>query len=157
MSQNKSAGGEGDVHDTGASGGARTGATDAGFARDTSRGLTTGSGGAGGGAATGATTGFLGQGGGYGGRDASSATSTTAKDYLSDKVSVAGEKLQDLRNVDYRQVAEEAKEYARQKPGQALLISAAAGFVLGILLRSRTSARPPGDPTTLPPRPRKQP
>jgi ElaB/YqjD/DUF883 family membrane-anchored ribosome-binding protein len=54
---------------------------------------------------------------------------------LSDKASVVGDKLQDLRNVDYGQLAEDAKQYARQKPGQALLISAAAGFVIGLLLR----------------------
>jgi hypothetical protein len=41
---------------------------------------------------------------------------------------VAGDKLKDLQNVDYKQVAEDAKNYAREKPGQALLISAAAGL-----------------------------
>ncbi|MFL6208239.1 MAG: hypothetical protein ACJ74W_05280 [Pyrinomonadaceae bacterium] len=58
-----------------------------------------------------------------------------AKDYVSDKVSVVGDKFKDLQNVDYKQVAEDAKTYARQNPGQALLISAAAGFLLGLLLR----------------------
>ncbi|MDQ1589455.1 MAG: C-terminal glycine zipper region, partial [Pyrinomonadaceae bacterium] len=61
---------------------------------------------------------------------------TTAKDYVSDKISVAGDKLKDLQNVDYKQVAEDAKNYAREKPGQALLISAAAGFLIGLLLKS---------------------
>ncbi|HYG09496.1 MAG TPA: hypothetical protein VD835_05950, partial [Pyrinomonadaceae bacterium] len=61
---------------------------------------------------------------------------TTAKDYVSDKISVAGDKFKDLQNVDYRQVAEDAKNYAREKPGQALLISAAAGFLIGLLLKS---------------------
>jgi ElaB/YqjD/DUF883 family membrane-anchored ribosome-binding protein len=37
--------------------------------------------------------------------------------------------------VDINQMANQAKDYARQKPGQALLISAAAGFVIGLLLR----------------------
>src|SRR5438105_787294 len=60
---------------------------------------------------------------------------TQAKDYVSDKVSVAADKIKDLQNVDYKQVAEDAKAYARQNPGQALLISAAAGFLLGLLLR----------------------
>ena len=46
-----------------------------------------------------------------------------------------GDKFQDLRNKDYGQIAEEAKQYARQNPGQAILISAAAGFVIGLLLR----------------------
>ena len=55
---------------------------------------------------------------------------------MSDKLSVARDKIGDLQNVDYRQVADDAKAYARQNPGQALLISAAAGFLLGLLLRS---------------------
>ncbi|HYY43447.1 MAG TPA: hypothetical protein VE775_11990 [Pyrinomonadaceae bacterium] len=58
-----------------------------------------------------------------------------AKDYVSDKVSVVGDRLKDLQNVDYKQVGEDAKAYARENPGQALLISAAAGFLLGLLLR----------------------
>jgi ElaB/YqjD/DUF883 family membrane-anchored ribosome-binding protein len=62
-----------------------------------------------------------------------------AKDYIADKASVVGDKIgdkiQDLRNVDYGQLAEDAKDYARQKPGQALLIAAAAGFVIGLLVR----------------------
>ena len=59
-----------------------------------------------------------------------------ARDYLGDKLSVAKDKIGDLQNVDYRQVADDAKQYARQNPGQALMISAAAGFLLGLLLRS---------------------
>ena len=49
--------------------------------------------------------------------------------------SVVGDKIQDLRNVDYGQLANDAKDYARQNPGQALLIAAAAGFVIGLLVR----------------------
>ena len=60
---------------------------------------------------------------------------TQAKDYVSDKVSVVGDKIKDLQNKDFSQVAEEAKTYARENPGQALLISAAAGFLLGLLIR----------------------
>jgi ElaB/YqjD/DUF883 family membrane-anchored ribosome-binding protein len=33
-------------------------------------------------------------------------------------------------------MANEAKEYARKNPGQAILISAAAGLILGLLIRS---------------------
>jgi ElaB/YqjD/DUF883 family membrane-anchored ribosome-binding protein len=62
---------------------------------------------------------------------------TQAKDYVSDKVSVVGEKIKDLQNRDLGELAENAKEYARQKPGQALLISAAAGLLLGLILRGR--------------------
>lgn len=120
--------------------GAARGATDEGTTRDTSTSLTTGAGGGGtgstgagggGGAATGAATatapsGIAGQAQEYGHRAAEMATQ--ARDYV-------GDKLSNLREVDYGQVAENAKEYARQKPGQALLISAAAGFVIGLLLR----------------------
>ena len=60
-----------------------------------------------------------------------------AKDYVSDKVSVVGDKLKDLQNADLGELAENAKEYARQKPGQALLISAAAGLLLGLIIRGR--------------------
>ncbi|MDX6270934.1 MAG: C-terminal glycine zipper region, partial [Acidobacteriota bacterium] len=94
-------------------------------------------GGAGGGASTGTATakeGLAGTAQEYGQKITEAAT--TAKDYVSDKISVAGDKLKDLQNVDYKQVAEDAKNYAREKPGQALLISAAAGFLIGLLLKS---------------------
>jgi ElaB/YqjD/DUF883 family membrane-anchored ribosome-binding protein len=57
-----------------------------------------------------------------------------AKDYVTDKVGVVSDKIKEL---DFKELAENAKEYARQKPGQALLISAAAGLLLGILVRGR--------------------
>ncbi|MDQ3668355.1 MAG: hypothetical protein M3410_17625 [Acidobacteriota bacterium] len=66
-----------------------------------------------------------------------SEAATQAKDYVSDKVSVVGDKLKDLQNADLGQVAENAKEYARKNPSQAILISAAAGLVLGLILRGR--------------------
>ncbi len=62
---------------------------------------------------------------------------TQAKDYVSDKVSVVGDKLKDLQNVDYGEMAENAKDYARKNPGQAILISAAAGLLVGLILRGR--------------------
>ena len=105
---------------------------------DTSTGLSTTSTSSGGGSAAGTATapsasGIASQAKEYGQKVADAATK--AKDYLSDRASVAGEKIQDLRNVDYAQLAEDAKDYARQKPGQAILIAAAAGFVVGLLLR----------------------
>ena len=105
------------------------GSSDPGYS-NSGTGLTTGSG-----AATGAATaqGYAAQAKEVGQKVADAATK--AKDYLSDKATVAGEKIQDLRNVDYGQLAEDAKDYARQKPGQAILIAAAAGFVVGLLLR----------------------
>ena len=60
---------------------------------------------------------------------------TTAKDYITDKAGVVGEKIQGLREVDYAEYANQAKDYARQNPGQALLVAAAAGFVIGLLVR----------------------
>ena len=66
-----------------------------------------------------------------------SEAATNAKDYLSDKVSVVGDKFKELQNADLGELAENAKEYARQKPGQALLISAAAGLLLGLIIRGR--------------------
>lgn len=62
---------------------------------------------------------------------------TQAKDYVTDKVSVVGDKLKDLQNADLGELAENAKDYARRKPGQALLISAAAGLILGLIIRGR--------------------
>jgi ElaB/YqjD/DUF883 family membrane-anchored ribosome-binding protein len=58
-----------------------------------------------------------------------------AKDYVSERVSVVGDKLKELQNADLREVAENAKDYARKNPTQAILISAAAGLVLGLILR----------------------
>jgi ElaB/YqjD/DUF883 family membrane-anchored ribosome-binding protein len=66
-----------------------------------------------------------------------SEVASQAKDYVTDKVSVVGDKFKELQNADLGELAENAKEYARQKPGQALLISAAAGLLLGLILRGR--------------------
>ena len=60
---------------------------------------------------------------------------THAKEFVTDKVSVVGDKLKELQNADIGEVAENAKEYARKNPGQAILISAAAGLLLGLVLR----------------------
>ncbi len=66
-----------------------------------------------------------------------SEAATYAKDYVSDKVSVVGDKIKDLQNADLGELAENAKNYARQKPGQALLISAGVGLLLGLIIRGR--------------------
>ena len=66
-----------------------------------------------------------------------SEVATQAKDYVTDKVSVVGDKIKDLQNADLGELAENAKEYARKKPGQALLISAGVGLLLGMILRGR--------------------
>ena len=110
-----------------------TGTTDTGTTGTTGGGLQT-TGGTGTGTATApAREGIAATAQEYGQKIAEAATQ--AKDYVSDKVSVAADKIKDLQNVDYKQVAEDAKAYARQNPGQALLISAAAGFLLGLLIR----------------------
>jgi ElaB/YqjD/DUF883 family membrane-anchored ribosome-binding protein len=66
-----------------------------------------------------------------------SEAATHAKDFVADKVSVVSDKFKDLQNADLGELAENAKEYARRKPGQALLISAAVGLVLGLIVRGR--------------------
>ena len=60
-----------------------------------------------------------------------------AKDYAGEKFTVASEKFKELQGKDPKELVENAKEFARQKPGQALLISAAAGLVIGLLLKGR--------------------
>jgi len=138
MSQNFSTGGSTPGQ---ATGGAGTGATDAGTTRDQSntsstgggQSMTTGGQSAGGGAGAGTATGLAQTAQEYGQKIAGAAS--TAKDFVSDKMSVVGDKIGELRNKDFGEVASDAKEYARQNPGQALLISAAAGFVLGLLIR----------------------
>ena len=59
-----------------------------------------------------------------------------ASDYLEEKAGVVGEKIKNLQGKNFNEIADEAKDYARRKPGQAILISAAAGLVLGFLLRN---------------------
>ena len=58
-----------------------------------------------------------------------------ARDFVSDKATVVGDKIKELQNKDLGEVVDNAKTFARKNPGQAILISAAAGLVLGLLLR----------------------
>ena len=60
-----------------------------------------------------------------------------AKDFANEKFSQAGTKFKEISNKDPKELVEDAKEFARQKPGQTILISAAIGLVLGLLLRGR--------------------
>jgi ElaB/YqjD/DUF883 family membrane-anchored ribosome-binding protein len=134
MSQNNPGGSQGQGNRP--TGGAGTGATDAGTTASSGAGqnLTPSQrqGGATGPGGQGTATALAQE---YGQKIADAAN--TAKDYVSDKVSVVGDKLKDIQNVDFNEVATQAKDYARQNPGQAILVSAAAGFVLGLLLRGR--------------------
>jgi ElaB/YqjD/DUF883 family membrane-anchored ribosome-binding protein len=96
--------------------------------------LTPSTGGSGGqGTGTGTATGLAAQAQEYGKKVADAAS--TAKDYVSDKMAPVVDKFKDLQNTDYKEVANQAKDYARQNPGQAILISAAAGLVIGLLIR----------------------
>ena len=60
-----------------------------------------------------------------------------AKDYLGDKVTTVGGKIKEFATDDLSGLAEKAKDFARQKPGQAILVSAAAGVLLGLIVRGR--------------------
>ena len=60
-----------------------------------------------------------------------------AKAYAGEQFAWAGDKFKELQNKDPKEIVEDAKEYARQKPGQTILISAAIGLVLGMLLRRK--------------------
>jgi ElaB/YqjD/DUF883 family membrane-anchored ribosome-binding protein len=60
-----------------------------------------------------------------------------AKAFAEEKAAWAGDKLKELQNKDPKEIIEDAKEYARQKPGQTILISAAIGLVIGFLLRRK--------------------
>lgn len=59
-----------------------------------------------------------------------------AKDYANEQFSVATDKFKELQQKDPKELVEDAKEYARQKPGQTILISAAIGLVIGWIFRS---------------------
>jgi ElaB/YqjD/DUF883 family membrane-anchored ribosome-binding protein len=60
-----------------------------------------------------------------------------AKDFASEKFAYASDKFKEISNKDPKELVEEAKEYARQKPGQAILVSAAVGLILGLLLKRK--------------------
>ena len=60
-----------------------------------------------------------------------------ARDFASERFAQAGDKFKELSNRDPKELVEDAKEFARQKPGQTILISAAVGMVLGLLLRRK--------------------
>ena len=126
MSQNRSDfGGTSTPGSTSSTGSTGTTGTEDRYSPGTSRTGTTGT------AGTGAATGLA--------QTAEKITGAAnqAKEYVSDKVAVVGEKLKDLQNADIGEVAENAKQYARQNPGQAILISAAAGLLLGLIIRGR--------------------
>ena len=60
-----------------------------------------------------------------------------AKEFANEKFIQAGDKFREISNKDPKELVEDAKEYARQKPAQTILISAAVGLVIGFLLKGR--------------------
>ena len=58
-----------------------------------------------------------------------------AKDFATEKFEQASEKFKELQGKDFSELASDAKEYAKNNPGQTILISAAVGLVLGLILR----------------------
>ena len=58
-----------------------------------------------------------------------------AREFVTDKMGVVGDKFKELQNADLGEIAENAKDYARKNPGQAILISAAAGLLIGLVIR----------------------
>jgi len=129
-----SGGASGGTGSGGVSGGTSSGAGSTG-AGSTGGGLsTTGGGGGAAGTATAPSSGGIGARAKEYGQTVADAAST-AREYITDKASVVGDKLQGLKEVDYAEYANQAKDYARQNPGQALLVAAAAGFVIGLLVR----------------------
>lgn len=71
----------------------------------------------------------------YGGKISEAASQ--AKEYVGEKMTVVGDKIKELQNADFAEITENAKDYARKNPGQAILISAAAGLLVGLILRGR--------------------
>jgi ElaB/YqjD/DUF883 family membrane-anchored ribosome-binding protein len=62
---------------------------------------------------------------------------TQAKDYLGEKAGIVGDRIKEFTTDDLSGMANKAKDFARQNPGQAILISAGAGLLLGLIVRGR--------------------
>ena len=60
-----------------------------------------------------------------------------AKEFANETFAQAGDKFKEISNKDPKELIEDAKEFARQKPGQTILISAAIGMILGFLIKRR--------------------
>jgi ElaB/YqjD/DUF883 family membrane-anchored ribosome-binding protein len=60
-----------------------------------------------------------------------------ARDFANEKFSQAGDKFKEISAKDPKELVEDAKEFARQKPGQTILISAAVGLILGLLIKRK--------------------
>ena len=60
-----------------------------------------------------------------------------AKDYLGEKAGTVGGKIKEFATDDLSGLAEKAKDFTRQNPGQAILVAATAGVLLGLIVRGR--------------------
>jgi len=60
-----------------------------------------------------------------------------AKDFANERLAQAGDKFKELSAKDPKELVEDAKEFARQKPGQTILISAAIGLIIGFLIKRK--------------------
>jgi ElaB/YqjD/DUF883 family membrane-anchored ribosome-binding protein len=60
-----------------------------------------------------------------------------AKDYLGETMNTVSGKIKEFATDDLSGMALKAKNFARQNPGQAILVSAAAGVLLGLIIRGR--------------------
>ncbi len=60
-----------------------------------------------------------------------------AKDFANEKFMQAGDKINELKEKDPKEIVEDAKDYAKKNPGQTILISAAVGLVIGMIFRGR--------------------
>ncbi|HEV7642569.1 MAG TPA: hypothetical protein VGO50_01385 [Pyrinomonadaceae bacterium] len=58
-----------------------------------------------------------------------------AKDFATEKLEQASDKFKELQGKDFSEIAGDAKEYAKKNPGQTLLIGAAVGLLIGLVLR----------------------
>jgi ElaB/YqjD/DUF883 family membrane-anchored ribosome-binding protein len=58
-----------------------------------------------------------------------------AKDFATEKFEQASDKFKELQGKDFSEIAGDAKEYAKKNPGQTLLIGAAVGLLIGLVLR----------------------
>ncbi len=106
------------------------GTTTGGQTGNTQTGTTGSTGSTGAGTGTATATGLAQE---YGGKITEAASQ--AKEYVTDKMTVVGDKIKELQNADLSEITENAKDYARKNPGQAILISAAAGLLVGLILR----------------------
>jgi ElaB/YqjD/DUF883 family membrane-anchored ribosome-binding protein len=69
--------------------------------------------------------------------DKASEAAGQAKEFVTSKVSQVGDKIRELGNKDLGELAQNAKSFARKNPGQAILISVAAGLLRGLIVGGR--------------------